>query len=698
MTSFGALFPVGTTPEESVNFESLANFAATTGGMFLGQIAGGIGGIAAAFLLNPVEGIENLLEIVGDANFTDLVISAFDGMVGVFFDLLPGFQIISQFLGVDLTNLEDFNLVDAVTNFVVNILNPLNLLAQLDIFGLLPLDLIPGLDASTIISGTFPLEMITGLVDLIGGFLGIGDITEAITGILGGDLGDVSNFFQNIIDFIGIDLNVDSGSFDIIGAATDFIEGILDPTGLLALLNPFGFLSAGVIPGLDASQIVTGSFPQTIVTGLTSLASNALGWIDGFFNAVTGQSQTSVPLANTNQQVQLMAETLSSTAAAVADMVAERTGSETNSGLSASDDFERTSSTNLGGNPPWRQTYSGAGAHVLATPGGHEAALIKSGTTYRRCIAQNTDPDTAVTLTDYQVVTKVIGNSVISYAWFAESDAHDDLYARMNAAGTHYVRLRIRSSVADLWYAAGGAEVQLGSSFPAPQSVGATFSLIAGTNAGIRRFQVVKNGSVIFDYNDAGNVTSVGASFRGWGFGMGASADTPSSITRVTVADNAPVAVTGTTMRVSRAATSAIVKGPGSAALPNATFDTVDYITPDLAWNAATSTLTVTKSGTYLFSLRVSSSSVIGFSESWAPLLYVGGVLKAAGGQRTGNSANGFGVPALPQDLSAGGDAMLYYLAAGQTVQPGFVNTVNNINIVGDAGGTSTWFAVTRLG
>lgn len=135
--------------------------------------------------------------------------------------------------------------------------------------------LIPGLDASKITSGSFPMEMITGLLDTFDDIPLLGPFVEALTGSTG-DLTDLASW-----------------------------------ANLVPLLSG-GFLLPGIIPGLDASKIISGTFGDGLLqpfidavsagfggsgglglTGLTdflsSLVFGGADWSE-LFSGITGQA------------------------------------------------------------------------------------------------------------------------------------------------------------------------------------------------------------------------------------------------------------------------------------------------------------------------------------------------------------------------------------------------------------------------
>lgn len=140
-----------------------------------------------------------------------------------------------------------FDPIEAVFNFVSTMILPTDLLASL-IGGFIPGLQIPGLDASKIISGEFPMEMITGLLDMFADIPLIGPFVEAITGIVDGDLGDLSSFFTGF-----------GGAGSLLEQLVSSITGGSGAGGLLDLSSFFsGFGGAGSLLQQLASAITGG--------------------------------------------------------------------------------------------------------------------------------------------------------------------------------------------------------------------------------------------------------------------------------------------------------------------------------------------------------------------------------------------------------------------------------------------------------
>jgi hypothetical protein len=116
-----------------------------------------------------------------------------------------------------------------------------------------------------------------GLADIETWAESIPIIGPLITAILGGTPSsdpttaaeweaELSTYFSGLEQMLGMP-DFTSGTFDATTAVDTFITNMLGPTGQLAMLTE-GLLNDLNIPGLDASKIVSGLFPQSMVTDL----------------------------------------------------------------------------------------------------------------------------------------------------------------------------------------------------------------------------------------------------------------------------------------------------------------------------------------------------------------------------------------------------------------------------------------------
>lgn len=145
--------------------------------------------------------------------------------------------------------------------------------------------LIPGLDASKIISGAFPQSMITGLSTLLSGFAGGSSIVSQLLALwphAAGGLTGLTGLQSVYTDLMGL-----LGSPTALGSGAPVLPGISSIPVLGGLLSG-GNILASIIPGLDASKIISGAFAQTMVTNLATQM-NGFSGTSSIINQLLGQ-------------------------------------------------------------------------------------------------------------------------------------------------------------------------------------------------------------------------------------------------------------------------------------------------------------------------------------------------------------------------------------------------------------------------
>lgn len=230
-----------------------------------------------------------------------------------------------------------------------------------------------------------------------------------------------------------------------------------------------------------------------------------------------------------------------------------QTGALANVGIFGEDDFERTSSTDLG-SALWSQTYTlGTGHGTLATPDGHAAGWIVGGTVDNRSIARRIKPADAITQTDDQQITITTGNTAFDRAadpYKASADFGLDIYLRMSVDGLSYIRVAINSLMAPEVFKLPGIRVYATAGGPADEILLGSIS----TDRAVFAAQIWKAtvvGRIVSLYNnngllgtvvDSDHLSNTGTSYRGWGIGMnvwgyGSGQYAPSTIVDATVQD-----------------------------------------------------------------------------------------------------------------------------------------------------------------
>ncbi|AHB79557.1 hypothetical protein PBI_VALIDUS_27 [Mycobacterium phage Validus] len=439
-----------------------------------------------------------------------------------------------------------------------------------------------------------------------------------------------------------------------------------------------------------------------------------------WWNALTGQGRQSVTAEDTAEQLAALAAAQVANSIAIAELKARDDGNN-NSGMQGLDDFEREVENGLGGPLYWSQTTDyGSQGYVRIRNGQVEWVDQGAGATqYRfRC----TRSDIQHTETDFQRASLVVGTiSAESHFPTDSTTQHSRIYVRMSDDETRYVFVEFGGAeLAQFGYRNGGAEVFVGSAFSCNRgTVGATFTLEAGTAGGSRVFRFLLNGKPVNGglWNDSAGVTAMGEDCRGWGFGMaagsrlGSGQTSPNSYGAVTIADNTPTPTRGVGFRAFRGSTSAAGQASPSSTVPFTanTLDTIDRITPGLDWNPATQTLTIGIEGWYTFPMRIESGNNPPNSREWRTAVFKNGVLAAYGDCYTTHTSVGSnGGGGDPRNKTLGGSGMELYCDVGDEIQPACDVTVsdptpivnpngNAGNLIGDAAGAKTWFAAILL-
>ena len=217
------------------------------------------------------------------------------------------------------------------------------------------------------------------------------------------------------------------------------------------------------------------------------------------------------------------------------------------------DNFDRTTSGNLGGDQYWLEhTRSGSGGNGYCD--GAKAVWAASGTVPHGRMFQRGGPD-AVTVNDYQEVVMSMASAPV---WDGNTQVpgRNRIYGRWSSDFTYYVFFEINLQEVMLGYRRGAAETRLGSIVNLSGHGGNANSSDVwtgrfGTSSGKRYFQLLRGATSLINYNDtSGAVTAMGADYRHWGIGMEAGWRSafflpfdqalPGSVAAVTLNDTVP--------------------------------------------------------------------------------------------------------------------------------------------------------------
>lgn len=183
------------------------------------------------------------------------------------------------------------NLLEAAASFIEGILNPAGIGGLVTFIG----SLIPGLDASKITSGNFPMSMILGLEDAIAGAAGVAtEILDTIVNALLGTPGHTGNpasllftSLSGLVQQVGTAAEaVDSLSYSVQDTLGSFVQIVQQA----AVRPALGFIS----DALDALNFwVLGWFGRTEVahTGQNAAVATLRGEVNARFAATTTGSE-----------------------------------------------------------------------------------------------------------------------------------------------------------------------------------------------------------------------------------------------------------------------------------------------------------------------------------------------------------------------------------------------------------------------
>lgn len=455
-------------------------------------------------------------------------------------------------------------------------------------------------------------------------------------------------------------------------------------------------MSAGTVWFDTINAHKTGNMPGNLVQGITGAVTTIVEDVQGFLNnviagllgvgdmlydAVIGDVGTVTYNVNdTISAMQATLSTLTSTSAYIS-----------NSGRSAFVNFATAANaSSLGAS--WTQTYAGAGTATLGIVGGR-AAWQSFSDNSRTCAAVYNATQTS---TDYQMVGAAFASAPND--WYGGSDALNYIGARMNAAATTYIYLKLGPDTCELGAVVSGTTTVFATVSDFRFKSGASYWLETGTTGGVNILRVWENNRIIKTYTDSGGVSQYGASYRytgigGYTFGSGLYHTTPGEVAAFMFSDNTPAPTLGSGFRRYRASGSGVSQSSGVNLIASNFFDTAELITDDLTYaGGSNNKLTVSVPGWYLVKLQIPLSSWIQSANTIQMLLYKNGSVIAAGPET-------FGTAALGAPTGGGsnfGGTFVVYCNAGDYLQPG-CNASTSFTLVGGPSGTQCHYEVVFL-
>lgn len=364
-------------------------------------------------------------------------------------------------------------------------------------------------DLSASKSGTMPQSFIT---DLESTFTGIFDV-------FGGGLATLQNFVPNLLSMLHVadpaSLTGSTSAFDPTALVTSWITGLINPLELLAPLVA-GVVPAANVPPLDASQITTGAFPDTLFPGLGELLTSLLG---GFTGSILGPggsppTQGDVGSATANQTI-----TMAQMGAAINNLTAQLAALQTSTTV-AVDDFSRVApnldaalwdaevitTPFLGGGYP-----STDGAQAIWNVGGGADTICTARFIGANHTAASDNTETAIVFGS--PIGGLNGTSAV------------DIHGRMSADKRTSIRARVQSTngmtTLYLHSRVAGVEALIGTQ-PLPANLaiapGTSGRLICGTAVSSRQF-IIEINNTEYTFTEIGTTSQLGVGFRERGMG-----------------------------------------------------------------------------------------------------------------------------------------------------------------------------------
>ena len=316
----------------------------------------------------------------------------------------------------------------------------------------------------------------------------------------------INQFLTNVDKVTGLNL---------LGVA-QFIENIL---------NSADALFAPIIHALTNG---VGTVVADIATWASDLVTLVQNIIDAIWNAI---QQTVGVVENTITDVVSLLfgqhHTLNGHSTLIAEIQAQLSP-----GVSASDQFNRSDSSSLGGN--WSEYYSNAGHGTLGI-GGDEASWYVSGASSNHVVASWAGTN-AASNTDYQSISIIMGTQNDSD--FLGHSSYMDLIGRLDNtpaaySSANYIRVRVEgasgflgrggSNTAYIQASIAGSITAIATvSLPATPTKGTVFNLQLGKKSSSTPAWITfsMNNAVLYSAADTSG-SNYGSSYRGWGFGVG---------------------------------------------------------------------------------------------------------------------------------------------------------------------------------
>jgi hypothetical protein len=302
---------------------------------------------------------------------------------------------------------------------------------------------------------------------------------------------------------------------------------------------------------LSSGQALVASIIHIIQEGLNLIGEflhidQWQAWLDNLWQGLTGvKPDTTITANDTVDQFAILMATTAAQATTIAQLQAAI--NTPFGGIVGGDDFERPDAADLGSG--WLVDDNGAGSMALVNG---QAVFERGGVAANTIRCWRIDPADAKTATPFQAVTRVTGTTVLQAVPLGNS-ADDMVFARVSDDHKAYMvawwgigpdgkgRLHLGYNLGS------GADHEV-EVVPCPKPApGVPLTLECGDNnpdpaKAPYSYRVIRENSVLIEWDDPNRVTTPIITNRGWGFGGHARFGllgqiTPSSAHSVTVAD-----------------------------------------------------------------------------------------------------------------------------------------------------------------
>jgi hypothetical protein len=356
------------------------------------------------------------------------------------------------------------------------------------------------------------------------------EIRSLINGVAGGTSNPLSTLISSLTGTASTATTANSNASTALSNFTSLINGVVGGSGnpLSALISSLtGTASTTSTNSSSITSLITNLFggssilsqvqPGAVggVTSGASLLTDVQTFLNNIFGGITKNTNTTTSQGDALDAVSSQSNTVITTAGTMQQILAAL-----GTGTPDSDDFERTSSSNLGGN--WNQQQTGTG--VLATPNGHDASSTGTGSSYE-FTARKTNK---VASTDHQTSTIVLASAFPSYPFFTPFPygGYIDVWVRMSAFTTYATRTGLRFRINGNppyqatwtidWVNSGTVTNLASGTLPSIPGAAASIAFEVGVGGNNLAYQGRVNGTPVANFTDS---TTRGLGNTGRGFG-----------------------------------------------------------------------------------------------------------------------------------------------------------------------------------